>query len=469
LKHYLLYPLLCLFSLVTFFSAVLLDLSPSSTAILILACALTLWVSEVLPVAITGLLVPVFAISNGILSVDDAFSVFGSPIIALLICVLILTRVMVVSGLAERIAVHLVCSPFVGGSVRSLCIAFAFFCWMLAWWMSNTAACALFLPIVLGLLPKFKELIEDESVYQKVKYRLLLTCAFTPSLGGMVTPVGSLPNLVSIEALRQQGIPMSFGTWMGYGLPVSFVFLICLLLVLEVLYYVPPISLDKIKQELERQATLLPKMRYEEKCVAFAFLSTVLLWLLPSIQEVLSLESIRFFTETITVAISAIIGVSILFFLLSLNKESKIGWSVSSHFDWGIILLFAGGLCLGKTILAAGVPDTLFDFEAMKADSGFYLATLVIPITISLSEFCSNTVAASILVPFVLSINASDIALPIITALSAGFGFMLPISTPPNAIVFGSGEIPLKKMIITGIIFDFLGGFILLGYYWILS
>jgi solute carrier family 13 (sodium-dependent dicarboxylate transporter), member 2/3/5 len=460
----------CLFLVAgVFFASVISDFSTSGIAIVILLTCLLLWIFEVLPVAVTGLLVPVLAISNDILSLDEAFSVFGSPVIALLICVLILTRVMVVSGLAERIAVYLVCSPFVGTTLRSLCFSLGFFCWLLAWWMSNTAACALFLPIVLGLLPRIKEIIDDEQVYHTVKYRLLITCAFTPSLGGMVTPVGSLPNLVSIEALRQAGIPISFGTWMSYGMPVSFVFLLCLMVILEVIFHIPKVSLLPIKQELERQETLLPSFRYQEKVVAFSFMLTVLLWLFPSFVEIFSLNSLLFYKQKISVAVAAIIGVTVLFFLLSFQGEKKITWGQASGFDWGIIILFAGGLCLGKTILAAEVPEALFGLDRLEQGAGVKLAMFVIPVTIWLSEFCSNTVAASILVPFVLSVNAQDIALPIITAFSAGFGFMLPISTPPNAIVFGTGEIPLKKMIITGFIFDLVGGVVLFVYYLLLS
>lgn len=452
----------------TFFSPTITKFSDSTIAIYILIVCLALWIFEIVPIAVTGLLVPVLAVSNSILTVDEAFSVFGSPIIALLICVLILTRVMVVSGLAERIAVYLVCSRLVGNSLRSLIIAFSFFCWLLAWWMSNTAACALFLPIILGLLPKLKEIIEDDKAYQNLTHRLLLTCAFTPSIGGMVTPVGSLPNLVSIEALRNVGISMNFINWSSYALPISFVFLLCMILLLEVLFPVPSISLSGIKEELDRKSTLLPGLKFEEKVVGISFLFTIFLWLLPSIVEIFSLNSIYEFSKNINVGVSAIIGVVLMFFLLSFKKEVQVSWKDASNFDWGIILLFAGGLCLGKMIISAKVPEYFFDFDTLSSISGIVLASYCIPATIILSEFCSNTVAASIFVPFVLSINYNDIALAVITALSAGFGFMLPISTPPNAIVFGTGKIPLSKMILAGFLFDLIGSLVLFIYYYLL-
>ena len=158
-----------------------------------------------------------------------------------------------------------------------------------------------------------------------------------------------------------------------------------------------------------------------------------------------------------------------MFFLLSFEKENRIKWKEASSFDWGIVLLFSGGLCLGKAMISAGVPEVVFQASGVGGVLGSTLALYVIPITVLLSEFCSNTVAASILVPFVISINQSDIILPIITALSAGFGFMLPISTPPNALVFATGEVPLKKMIICGLLFDLIGIAVLFGYYLLLA
>lgn len=445
------------------------DLSKSTIAILILLYCLGLWIFEILPSAITALLVPVFSISNGILLLDDAFSVFGSPVIVLLVCVLILTRTLAISGLSERVAVFLISSPYVGNSIRSLCFSLAFFCWLLAWWMSNTAVSALFLPIVMGILPQARKLVKEEHLYEKVKLRLLMTCAFVPSLGGMVTPVGSLPNLVSIEALRESGVNISFINWISYGLPISFVFLLCLMLVFEFLFHVPSISLSAIKADLEKRRNVLPKFSYKEKVVIISFFLTVILWLLPGVVDFFQISSLIEFKKKITVTISAIIGVVTMFFLLSLEREDRIKWKEASNFDWGIVLLFSGGLCLGKAMISAGVPEVVFQTSGVEGALGSTLALYVIPITVLLSEFCSNTVAASILVPFVISINQSDIILPIITALSAGFGFMLPISTPPNALVFATGEVPLKKMIMCGLLFDLIGMVVLFGYYLLLA
>ncbi|HMO19269.1 MAG TPA: DASS family sodium-coupled anion symporter [Oligoflexia bacterium] len=452
-------------------STLFISLPREVLALLVLLIALSLWISEALPVAVTALFVPVLAIFTGILSPEDAFSAFGSPVVLLLVSVLILTRLVVSSGLAERITVHLLSGPLMGSSLRSLCIGLSLVCWLVAWWISNTAAAALFLPLVLALIPKLENLLSSPEYMKNVRYRLLLTCGFIPSLGGMVTPVGSLPNLVSIEALRQEGINISFGTWMSFGGPISFVFVIIFLSLLEVLYPLPRVSLKGIKPELRKEKSKLKPISFDEKCVLFSFLVTVFLWLLPSIQQNLELGFLESLARRLTVHVSAIFGVFLLFSLKILGTDSKIDWKAASGFDWGIILLFAGGLCLGKTVIEGGLPVYILNLTGISEGevSGSSLASLVIPFTILLSEFCSNTVAASILVPSVLKLNPADVVLPVITALSAGFGFMLPISTPPNALVYGTGKLPLIKMIITGLIFDILGGFVLFIYFVILS
>jgi sodium-dependent dicarboxylate transporter 2/3/5 len=449
--------------------------TPALVAVLILSIALILWISETLPAAVVGLLIPFLASGSGLLSSAEAFGNFGSSIIILIICVMILTRVLVTSGLAERIALTLLASPLTGTTLRSLCTGILIACWLTAWWISNTAACALFVPIVLGLLTKLDPMLKAHHYASRVRYRLLLTCAFVPSLGGMVTPVGSLPNLVSMTALSQHGVSLSFLDWMGYSLPASVIFIVALILIFEFRYPIPNISLKDLKQEMIKERLALPPLSAEQRGAAASFLFTITLWILPTIASRFGENGIAASLATLSVHSAAIIGVGLLFSLASMQcQSSSTHWKSASQFDWGIVLLFGGGLCLGEVVTTAKLPEIAFSYLGFSSNHTSdvlspAIALASIPLTIILSEICSNTVAAAVLVPAILGIAPGNVILPVIIALAAGFGFMMPISTPPNALVYSTGKLPLRQMILTGLLLDILGVIFLFGYYWILQ
>jgi len=451
-------------------------MEPATTAALMLLVCLGFWITEALPSAVVGLLVPILSVSTGLLTPAKAFESFGSSIVILIICVMILTRVVLTSGLADRLSLLLLAGPLTGTTLRSLVFGVAIACWLSAWWISNTAACALFIPIVLAVCSKLESAIGDSAVLTSVRHRLLLSCAFVPSLGGMSTPVGSLPNLVSLKALADQGIPFTFVEWMAYGLPASLILLIALLLLLEFRYPIPSVSLKTLKHDLKAECAKMPRASYDQWCAGIAFTVTVILWLMPTVGSQLLSGIIPVGLTTLPVHTAAVVGVTVLFAFAGLRQGvSSIDWKSASDFDWGIVLLFAGGLCLGDALTAAHLPELAFSYLGVSQGSLDGLSHLpatvplvLIPLTIILSEVCSNTVAAAILVPAVLEVIPGNVILPVTIALGAGFGFMLPISTPPNALVYGTGQLPIRHMVVTGLLFDCVGGVLLYLYYLVL-
>jgi sodium-dependent dicarboxylate transporter 2/3/5 len=216
-------------------------------------------------------------------------------------------------------------------------------------------------------------------------------------------------------------------------------------------------------------------MSYNEWCALIAFGITISLWLLPALFKS-SVQSTPQLSVLFATHNAAICGVITLFLLRLLGRaENRLSWKEASEFDWGIILLFGGGLCLGEILTTAKLPQYIFalcgvDLLTTGTQSlGLSLVALFLVLTIMLSEFCSNTVAAAVLVPTVLEIAPNNILMAVTIGLAAGFGFMLPISTPPNALVFGTGRIPLREMIVTGVLLDVAGFGALILYFYLMN
>jgi sodium-dependent dicarboxylate transporter 2/3/5 len=288
--------------------------------------------------------------------------------------------------------------------------------------------------------------------------------------------VGSLPNLVSIKALADHGIQFTFVGWMAYGLPASLILLIALMILLELRYPIASVCLKTLKHNLRAECADMPRASYEQWCAGIAFMSTIVLWLIPAVSAQLPYQIIPAFLTSIPVHTAAIVGVTMLYALVGARQGvSIINWKSVSSFDWGIVFLFAGGLCLGATLTAARLPELTFSYLGVSRESLQGLSQLpasvpllLIALTIILSEICSNTVAAAILVPAVLEVFPGNVVFPVIIALGAGFGFVLPISTPPNALVYATGKVPLRHMLVTGLLFDCVGVVLLYLYYLVL-
>ncbi|MBH47932.1 MAG: hypothetical protein CME71_07140 [Halobacteriovorax sp.] len=448
----------------TFALTHLLDI-PSPNAAAIFLSTTILWFTELLPLAITALIVPILAVFTGVLDPKASFALFGDPILFLFIGSFLLAGAMEKHGWDKRIAYLVLSRAWASKSIDRLCTILALICWTLSMWISNTATCAIMTPMVLGIGQTLKDQLNSEKDSKALTQRLLLITAFASSIGGMATPVGSPPNLIALSLLKEQDISISFLQWMGFGVPISLLMLIALLLLLRLRMPVQAKSISSVSLLFKSQLHQLGRLKRSELIIAFVFLIAVVGWISPDLFSSLYPEAA--FTKSISARLNmGVVGLFSAMMLFILRDEQKapiLNWNDTHFINWSVILLFGGGLCLGKildvSMLATHISNIVF-FGIFSSDIGLIIITILFAIL--LSEFSSNTASASILVPIVLAQvigSPTDfiIAVSVAVALGASCGFMLPVSTPPNAIIYGTGKIELRAMIKNGISFDVIG------------
>ena len=331
-------------------------------------------------------------------------------------------------------------------------------------WISNTATCAFMAPICLGIGETLKSSFDSEKEYKDFSKSLLFIAAFASSIGGMATPVGSPPNLLAMEFLAQKGLEITFLKWMLYGLPVSLVMLFFLNILLNILYPSVKMDLGKLESFCKKELSKMGKIKINELQVFFCFTLALMLWLLPGVFKMIpSMEPYALFMKNhLPMGVVALLSSLILFFL-PIKEKRNLNWDLVKDIDWGTILLFGGGLTLGILLNKSGMAKLLGEQIFNQAlGSYFLLGALAIFLGIIMSEFSSNTASASIIIPILIGGISSlegpqTLSLVIACAFGASFGFMLPVSTPPNAIIYGTGKLSMKDMIRAGILFDLLG------------
>jgi sodium-dependent dicarboxylate transporter 2/3/5 len=309
----------------------------------------------------------------------------------------------------------------------------------------------------------------------------MLMVGYAASVGGIGTPVGSPPNLIGIGLIRSSvGVDIPFLTWMALALPMLLLMGGALFFLLYRLHPVGVVSMvagkgGAMRTYIERERVQLGRLRQGEFNTMLAFALAVLLWTLPGTLALLGWSEsplAGWMAERFPEAVVALVA-AILLFLLPVGVrpwEPTLRWSDAVGIDWGTILLFGGGLTLGTLMFETGVAGSMG--EALTAQLGastlWGLTFLAIALAVLLSETTSNTAAANMVIPVIIAVSQAAGVNPIPPALGAcfgaSFGFMLPVSTPPNAIIYGSGLVPIPKMMRAGVIFDFLGiGIIWLG------
>ena len=428
------------------------------------ATAILLWFSEIIPLAVTGLLIPTFAVVMGLVDPATGFGAFGNQIIFLFIGSFILAKAFSEHHLDQRVAYFLLSQKMATKSITHLQVFISLICWILSMWISNTAATALMVPLCLGMAKSLKDKFEDAQDYQHFTKSLLFIAAFSSSIGGMATPVGSPPNVLAMAFLSQNGIQINFLEWMVMGIPVSLVMLFLLNLLMIRLYPIQKSRLAGLRGYALTKRKELGKISTAEIQVMCCFLLALLLWIGPGLLKLFE------FTKPYGASMSthfpmgvvALISSTLLFFL-PLKEGVNMDWEKAKDIDWGTILIFGGGLALGTILTKTGTAEVVGSL-VFKGLNTHYLLILFVATGFGLlmSEFSSNTASASIIIPLILAgISAPTpehlTSIVVATAFGASFGFMLPVSTPPNAIIYGTGKLKLKEMVRCGISFDVLG------------
>ena len=410
----------------------------------------------------TALLGPAVAVMLGVAPVRVAFAPFANPLIFLFIGSFILAQALFVHRVNERIAYGVLSWRFIGARPTRILIAYGVIAAFLSAWMSNTATAAMLVPIGLSLLA-FME--SEGNVPKGYGTALMLMTAYGCSRGGMATPVGTPPNLIAIGMLNEQlGVRITFVEWMIIAAPIT---VVLMGIVFVYLNWVGRTGIQEIPGAeriiAERKRALGPWKRGERNAV-IAFGVTVALWVIPGLLPLL-LGREHPFAEAVLASVpesvAALAGVAVLFLLpVSASQRSTITWRQAAQIDWGTILLFGGGLALGTLSASTGLAQVVGEGITGLVPTGD-LAALTFAaalFTVVLSETMSNTAATNIAIPIVISIAQAAGVDPVIPAVAAGLAasvaVVLPVSTPPNAIVYASGKIPITQMIKYGILMD---------------
>ncbi|MFY2507622.1 SLC13 family permease [Vibrio pectenicida] len=395
-----------------------------------LAFIAILWLTEALHVTVTAILVPVMAVMFGIFDTQTALNNFSNSIIFLFLGGFALAAAMHRQGLDKVIADKVL---VIARGKMSIAVFMLFGVTAgLSMWISNTATTAMMLPLVLGVLSK----VNSESGHKTYVFVLLGT-AYSASIGGIATVVGSPPN-----AIAAAEVGLTFTDWMSYGLPAS---LLLLPIAIAVLFYV-------LKPNLSGQFELehTPVNWDKGKMVTLAiFALTVCCWIFSKPINAMIGGYAKF--DTI-VALSAVIAV---------NFARVVHWKdIEKTADWGVLLLFGGGICLSNVLKATGTSVFLANvLSELISNIGVVLIIAVIAaFVVFLTEFASNTASAALLIPVFASVAQAfglpPVVLSVLIAVAASCAFMLPVATPPNAIVFGSGHIKQSEMMRVGIVLN---------------
>ncbi|MCT1589745.1 MULTISPECIES: SLC13 family permease [Kocuria] len=443
----------------------------------VLLGVIVLWICEPVPIPVGGLIGVGAIVVLGVAPAGDVLAPFGSTTIFTFIGAFILAQAMLKHGIAQRVALFVLSLPGVGRSTYRVIIAFGVITCVLSAFVSNTATVAMLMPTALGILAVIAQLMQDRGIVKedfdplrlRVGAALMLMLAYGASVGGLLTPVGSPPNLIGRGLIEEaMGIRISFAQWMVMAFPICLGMFIVLAATMFLLNRPEVRRLDGVEDYVREQREAQGPMDRAAKNTIIAFGVTITLWLLPAVVSLFAgtdSELYIFMDDRLDEGIVAVLGASLLFILPKdwAKREPTLTWSEAAKIDWGTILLFGTGIIFGSMLADTGLAETIGTgaSENLGVTSLAAITVFSAVLAVLISETTSNTAAAAVIVPIVIPLCQAMEVDPLVPAMAAtfaaSFGFMLPVSTPQNAIVYGTGAVPMVRMIRTGAVFDVLG------------
>ncbi|WP_281645249.1 DASS family sodium-coupled anion symporter [Parendozoicomonas sp. Alg238-R29] len=424
------------------------------------------WSLEIMPIAITALLPLVMGPLLGLGKLDTVAAPYAHPVIFLYLGGFMLGLAMERWGLHRRIAIHIMLK--VGTGEQRLVIGFMLATALLSMWVSNTATAVMMLPIGVSVIHMLREEGQGKAGFSNA---LLLAIAYGASIGGMATLIGTPPNALMVAFLEEQyGLKIGFAQWLMIGLPISVLMLIFTGWWLSKGgYQLESVSSDKVHQELAKELSDLGGLGRGEKMVASVFSLAAICWLFrPLLVDMLPWLPI---SDTL---IALMAGITLFLLPVNLRKlEFVMNWGAMKKLPWDILLLFGGGLSIAAMIQKSGLAGwTASLFSSIPGGTELLAVILVVTVIIFLTEITSNAATTAAFLPplgaLALSLGIPPAMLAIPATLAASCAFMLPVATPPNAIVFGSGMITIRQMLRSGLILNLMGIMIIgLLAYWL--
>ena len=395
---------------------------------------------------------------TGALSMKETVTAYSHPIIYLFIGGFILALAIEKCMLHKRIALNIINQ--IGDSKNKIILGIMMACAFLSMWISNTATTVMMLPIGLAIVSQVKCERKDFSV------AIMLSIAFSASIGGISTLIGTPPNLILAANIQEQfQVEIGFMEWMKIGLPFAIIMLIICWLYLTKIAFNFTDKKENYDLSIREELKSLGPMSYDEKIVGLVFIFTALAWISRSY-----LQNLLPYLNDSIIALSAMF---ILFLLPSKRKTHKLmSWKDAEKLPWGVLLLFGGGIAIANGFSDTGLAVWLGNqLNLLKGVKLFIVLIVIIASVNFLTEITSNLATTSvvlpILIPLALVVNVHPYILMIGATMSASCAFMLPVATPPNAIIFGSGLISIKDMMKIGLWLNIISIFLIciLTYY----
>ncbi|MFD2726219.1 SLC13 family permease [Hyunsoonleella rubra] len=412
------------------------------------------WITEAIPIAATALLpIALFPLS-GSLDIGTTTASFGHKFVFLYLGGFIIAIAIEKWNLHKRIALNII--NIIGSNVQKIILGFMVATAFLSMWISNTATSVMMLPIGIAIIKQLKDnpkTDEDENlIFGKA---LMLAIAYSASIGGIATLIGTPPNLVLAGVVSETyGYEITFSQWFIFGFPISVILLaICWKYLTSFAFTFNQNEFPGGKQEIKRLLQSLGKMAYEEKIVAIVFATTAFCWITRSFL-------LKKILPNMDDTIIAIVFALVLFLIPSKTKHKNImSWKDTRDLPWGIILLFGGGMALAKGFETSGLALWIGNqMTTLVGVSTIVLILLLIASVNFLTEITSNLATTAmllpVLAPMALTIDMHPFVLMVGAAVAASCAFMLPVATPPNAVVFGSGYLRIPDMVSKGIVMN---------------
>jgi sodium-dependent dicarboxylate transporter 2/3/5 len=403
------------------------------------------WVFEPVPIPVTSLLPLAILPLLGVLTPGEVGEAYGSPLILLLLGGFLLSKAMEHSGAHRRIALGMV-TLFGVSSGRRLVMGFMSAAAVLSMWISNTATALMLLPVALAVL----DAVDDKS---RLAPPLLLGIAYAANIGGLGTPIGTPPNLIFMQVYQETtGQVISFTQWMGWALPVVILMVPAMALILT----------RNLRDALELQLPEVGPWRAHERRVMAVFGLTAFAWITRS--EPFGGWRVWLDLPQANDASVALLAVVALFLVPSGSGKGQrlLNWERASTIPWGVLLLFAGGICLAKGFVSSGMSELIGLWLTEMTNMPIYLLMALVCLMVTfMTEGTSNTASTALLMPILaaaaLAAGISPELIMVPAAMSASCAFMLPVATGPNTVVFGTGQITTARMAREGFIINLLG------------
>lgn len=431
---------------------------------------ITWWITEALPMAVTALIPLILFPLLQINGLEETAAPYANPVIFLFMGGFMLGLAIEKWNLHKRIALNIV--RLTGTSGNKIVLGFILATGLLSMWLSNTATTMMMFPIALSVIHVMKENHKGEGNVSNFSLTIMLAIAYAANIGGIATIIGTPPNVAYVGYIQKKyNYDIDFVNWMMICTPLSILLLVSLYWVMVKWLFPNRIKSDlATKQLIRNEISQLGPLSVSEKRVLIIFIGTAFLWIFREVIN--NSQSLFKLDDTIIAVICAVA----LFICPSGNKDEDgrglLEWEDTSKMAWGILLLFGGGISLANGLEKVGLMQQLGQWLAQFSGNGFVLVLVITVISIFISEVMSNVAQVIVFAPVVSSLadalHMNPLLLGIPMALAASCAGMLPMGTPPNAIVFGSGHIKFRQMTKAGFVMNIISVILIVLFCWFL-